>query len=99
MTDALVPESPAEVQAAVGYERPETLAWDSRLRRTVTVYIPLALFVLVLQNVAIKGPIKAFTMSRSSFLNRRLATVDLVIFIAWNRAMQRYDFRQTKCGW
>jgi multiple sugar transport system permease protein len=48
MTDTLVPDSPAEVQAAIGYERPETLSWDSRLRRSVTVYIPLALFVLIL---------------------------------------------------
>ena len=48
MTDTLVPDSPAEVQAALGYERPEALSWDSRLRRTVTIYIPLALFVIVL---------------------------------------------------
>ena len=27
---------------------PERLSWDSRLRRTITVYIPLALFVIVL---------------------------------------------------
>ena len=27
---------------------PERLSWDSRLRTTVTVYIPLAIFVIVL---------------------------------------------------
>jgi multiple sugar transport system permease protein len=48
MTETLVPDSPAEVQAAIGYEAPEMLSWDSRLRRTVTVYIPLAVFVIVL---------------------------------------------------
>ena len=50
MTDALVPDSAAEVEAAVGrtYDAPERLSWDSRLRTTVTVYNPLALFVIVL---------------------------------------------------
>ena len=41
----------AKIEAEVGNstnDAPEPLAWDSRLRRTVTVYIPLSIFVLVL---------------------------------------------------
>ena len=40
----------AEVAAATGRTRdiPERLEWDSRLRRVITVYIPLAIFVFVL---------------------------------------------------
>jgi multiple sugar transport system permease protein len=50
MTDAYLPESPVEVEAIAGKTKdaPELLQWDSRLRRTVTIYIPLALFVIVL---------------------------------------------------
>ena len=47
MTNTLVPDSPAEVRAAIGYERPEALAWDSKLRRSITIYIPLATSLLV----------------------------------------------------
>jgi len=47
MTETL---AEAEVGAATGrsVDVPERLAWDSRLRRVVTVYVPLALFVIVL---------------------------------------------------
>jgi multiple sugar transport system permease protein len=50
MTEAFLPESPAEVDAVAGrtIDVPERLSWDSGLRRTVTVYIPLALFIIVL---------------------------------------------------
>jgi multiple sugar transport system permease protein len=50
MTDAFVPDSPAEVEAIAGKTKdvPELLSWDSRLRRTITIYIPLALFVIIL---------------------------------------------------
>jgi len=43
-------EAVAVTEAAVGptTDRPERLAWDSRARRVVTVYIPLAIFVIVL---------------------------------------------------
>ena len=39
------------IEAEIGTptnDAPEQLAWDSKLRRTVTVYVPLAIFVLVL---------------------------------------------------
>ncbi|HLJ70399.1 MAG TPA: carbohydrate ABC transporter permease, partial [Roseiarcus sp.] len=47
MTDTL---AEAEIEAATGRvtDVPERLAWDSRMRRVVTVYIPLAIFVIVL---------------------------------------------------
>jgi multiple sugar transport system permease protein len=47
MTETL---AEAEIGAATGrvVDVPERLAWDSRLRRVVTVYIPLAIFVIVL---------------------------------------------------
>jgi multiple sugar transport system permease protein len=51
MTDnTAVPNSVAEIEAITGKgkDAPELLAWDSKLRRTVTIYIPLALFVIVL---------------------------------------------------
>ncbi|MEJ0016448.1 MAG: carbohydrate ABC transporter permease [Acetobacteraceae bacterium] len=50
MTDAAIPSAPAEVEAIAGKTRdaPELLQWDSKLRRTITIYIPLALFVIVL---------------------------------------------------
>jgi multiple sugar transport system permease protein len=50
MTDAYVPDSPAEVEAVAGPSRdaPERLSWDSRAKMVVTVYIPLALFVIAL---------------------------------------------------
>ena len=56
MTDARVSteeelsEVVAELEAAGPrlIDRPERLSWDSRLRTTITVYIPLALFVIVL---------------------------------------------------
>ena len=50
MTEELAPNSVAEVEAIAGrsVDVPELLAWDSRLKRTVTVYIPLALFIIVL---------------------------------------------------
>jgi multiple sugar transport system permease protein len=50
MTEQLAPSSPADVEAIAGATRdePERLSWDSRARRTVTIYLPLALFVIVL---------------------------------------------------
>jgi multiple sugar transport system permease protein len=50
MTEHLALDSVAEVEAIAGRttDIPEVLAWDSKLRRTVTIYIPLALFVIVL---------------------------------------------------
>jgi multiple sugar transport system permease protein len=50
MTEAYVPESPAEVEAVTGSSRdaPERLSWDSRAKMVVTVYVPLALFVISL---------------------------------------------------
>jgi multiple sugar transport system permease protein len=49
-TDQELSEVAAELEAAGPrlIDRPERLAWDSRLRTTITVYIPLAIFVLVL---------------------------------------------------
>ena len=50
MTDTFVPDSPVEVEALAGrtVDVPERMSWDSGLRRTVTIYIPLSLFVIVL---------------------------------------------------
>ena len=50
MTEQLAPGSVAEVDAIAGrsVDVPELLSWDSGVRRTVTVYIPLALFIIVL---------------------------------------------------
>jgi multiple sugar transport system permease protein len=50
MTDAYVPESPAEVEAVTGKssDGPERPAWESRARRVVTIYVPLSLFLIVL---------------------------------------------------
>jgi len=49
MTEAYVPNSPQEIEAATGKnEAPERLSWDSGARRVVLVYIPLALFIIVL---------------------------------------------------
>jgi multiple sugar transport system permease protein len=50
MTETAIPNSKAEVEAITGKTKdaPELLQWDSKLRRTVTIYIPLALFVIVL---------------------------------------------------
>ncbi len=49
MTDA-VAQADAEIETAGGRssDAPEYMSWDSRARRTVTIYIPLAIFVLVL---------------------------------------------------
>ena len=50
MTETFVPNSTAEVEAVAGrtIDVPERLSWDSGLRTTITVYIPLSLFVIVL---------------------------------------------------
>jgi len=50
MTDAYLPGSPAEVEAVTGKSTdvPERLSWDSRAKRVITVYIPLALFLITL---------------------------------------------------
>ena len=37
-----------EIGNSATNDAPEALAWDSKLRRTVTVYVPLAIFMLVL---------------------------------------------------
>ena len=49
MTDAaaaLAPKPAAEVNTAT--VAPEAMSWDSRARRVVTLYVPLACFVLIL---------------------------------------------------
>ncbi len=47
--DVYVPDSPAEVEAVTGRsDVPERPSWDSRARRVITIYIPLALFVIIL---------------------------------------------------
>src|SRR6202167_6685955 len=50
MTEQLAPNSVAEVDTIAGrsVDVPEMLSWDSGLRRTITIYIPLALFVIIL---------------------------------------------------
>jgi multiple sugar transport system permease protein len=50
MTDgiSIVAEELEEGLAASTKDVPEIMAWDSRVRRTITVYIPLAIFVIVL---------------------------------------------------
>ena len=50
MTDTTVEEVGPDgtAIAARSIDRPEQLSWDSRLRRWVTVYIPLSLFTIVL---------------------------------------------------
>ena len=47
MTDALTIAVEEELAGAVK-DAPEYMTWDSRARRVVTVYVPLALFVIVL---------------------------------------------------
>ncbi len=47
MSDALTAPAP-EVPFARSNDAPEHLSWDSGLRRTVTIYVPLAIFVIVL---------------------------------------------------
>ena len=47
MTDAAAVTQEVELAASTK-DAPEILSWDSRARRTITVYIPLAIFVIVL---------------------------------------------------
>src|SRR4051812_42055383 len=46
MTDAAVLPEAAQSNAATA--QPETMAWDSKARRMVTLYLPLACFVIIL---------------------------------------------------
>ncbi|SDB54835.1 carbohydrate ABC transporter permease [Belnapia rosea] len=46
MTDAAALPQPAQGNAATA--QPETMAWDSKARRMVTLYLPLACFVIIL---------------------------------------------------
>jgi len=46
-TDAIAVTQEVELAASTK-DAPEVLSWDSRARRTITIYIPLAIFVLVL---------------------------------------------------
>ena len=48
MTDAATALAPAPAPVNTATATPETLSWDSRARRVVTVYVPLACFVLIL---------------------------------------------------
>jgi multiple sugar transport system permease protein len=50
MTDTLASSGTAEVEAIAGATKdaPERLSWDSGVRQLVTIYLPLALFVIVL---------------------------------------------------
>jgi len=43
MTDATAAETPSKATVT-----PDQMAWESRTRRLVTIYLPLALFVIVL---------------------------------------------------
>ncbi|MBW8854301.1 MAG: carbohydrate ABC transporter permease, partial [Bradyrhizobium sp.] len=43
MTDAVAPPAVADAKAA-----PDTMAWDSGLRRLMMIYLPLGCFVLIL---------------------------------------------------
>ncbi len=47
MTDAAA-DHPADIPGGKSTEAPERLSWDSGARRAITVYIPLALFIIVL---------------------------------------------------
>ncbi len=46
-TDAIAVTQEVELAASTK-DAPEILTWDSRARRTITIYIPLAIFVIVL---------------------------------------------------
>jgi len=48
MTDAVAAASGADSARAPVADRPEMLSWDSRARRVVVLYLPLAIFVFVL---------------------------------------------------
>ena len=50
MTEQLVPSRrpKSRPSPAPRGDEPERLSWDSRARRMVTIYLPLALFVIVL---------------------------------------------------
>ena len=50
MTEQLAPGSVAEVEAIAGptTDAPERLSWDSGVKRMTLVYLPLALFIIVL---------------------------------------------------
>ncbi|MBW8268564.1 carbohydrate ABC transporter permease [Caldovatus aquaticus] len=48
MTDALAAASGADSARAPTADKPELLSWDSRARRVVVLYLPLAVFVFVL---------------------------------------------------
>jgi multiple sugar transport system permease protein len=48
MTDALAAASGADTARAPTVDKPEMLSWDSRARRVVVLYLPLAVFVFVL---------------------------------------------------
>ncbi len=48
MTEAYAAETADEGGVSPGNEQPEMLSWDSRAKRMVTIYLPLAIFVVVL---------------------------------------------------
>lgn len=48
MIDTIADAAEAEPLARAVQDEPERLSWDSRAKRVVTLYIPLALFVIVL---------------------------------------------------
>ncbi|RYH13902.1 MAG: carbohydrate ABC transporter permease, partial [Alphaproteobacteria bacterium] len=48
MTDAAALPQETPGQTNVSTAQAETMAWDSRARRTVTLYVPLACFVIIL---------------------------------------------------
>ena len=48
MTDTVLDPHAADPNAVTEAEGPQLLSWDSRARRVVTVYVPLACFVLIL---------------------------------------------------
>ena len=59
MTEAAIPNSRSEVEALAGRttDVPESMSWDSGLRRTITIYVPLALFVIVLLFLLVQNQI------------------------------------------
>ena len=48
MTDTAAAVAQEVEIAAATKDAPELLSWDSRARRVITVYIPLAIFIIVL---------------------------------------------------
>jgi multiple sugar transport system permease protein len=50
MTDTFAPSGPEEIEAIAGptKDAPERLSWDSGPKQLITIYLPLALFIIIL---------------------------------------------------